>query len=50
VEGAVARVGYPTGAEGLDLEVQVVWTADMVNTSARVVGRHEVSGRGIDVQ
>ena len=44
VEGAVARVAYPKGAEALDLEVSVAWTAPgQVNTSARVVGRHEAS-------
>jgi serine/threonine protein kinase len=51
VEGAVSRVVYPKGAEALDIEVQVAWMApSQVNTSGRVVGRHETAGRGADLQ
>jgi serine/threonine protein kinase len=41
IESAIARVAYPSGTEALDLEVDVVWAApDIINTSARVTGRH----------
>ncbi len=44
IESAIARVAYPTGAEALDLEVDVVWAApDIINTSARITGHHDAS-------
>ncbi len=46
VQSAISNVKYPTGAEVLDLEVAVGWSAGMLNISPRVVGRHEAS-RGL---
>ena len=41
VQSALARVGYPTGPEIVDLEIAVTWAApDIINTSARVTGHH----------
>ena len=44
VEGALAGIPYPTGAEVIEIEVAVAWTApNLINTSARVTGHHEPS-------
>jgi hypothetical protein len=50
VESAIAGVAYPKGPEALDVEVSVAWTASgMVNTSGRIVGRHEAPSRAPDL-
>jgi serine/threonine protein kinase len=51
VEDAIKRVAFPKGPEALDVTVQVAWEAPgIVNTSGRVVGRHEASSHTVDMQ
>jgi len=44
VSGALGRVPYPTGAEQLDVEVNVQWSAGLLALGARVVGRRKDAG------
>jgi serine/threonine protein kinase len=47
VEVDVAAVRFPTGPEGLQVDVQVAWTSSgIVNTSARITGREQATPAG----
>jgi serine/threonine protein kinase len=49
VAEAIERVKYPPGPEVIDLEVNIQWSAGLLNLAARVVGRRPGPGSILDL-
>ena len=49
VQLAVSSLAFPTGAEQLELEVKLGWSAGSLSHSARVVGHHEAPRTTLDL-
>lgn len=50
VEGAFARVKFPTGPDRLDVEVDLGWSAGTLTLAPRVVRKRPATTRTVDRQ